>query len=169
MIDWISNKVAMTLAALLLLAGSVSFFLAQQQEARHDALQSIADRAAAYLDEVSRRPGEMATSISLGPGGTLELPALAAGDVYSFTLYRSYVVAARAGERAFATLHAPIHMWQPRAGAYTALQVADLDTLHPSLTLESGGTVTVSRRSLDVDGTPTPGTFAFREPLPEQP
>ena len=73
MIDWISTKVAMTLAALLLLAGLVSFFLVQQNEARHDALQSIADRAAAYIDEVSRSPGEMATSISLGPGGSLEL------------------------------------------------------------------------------------------------
>jgi len=164
-IDWISTKVAMSLAALLLLAGSVSFFLAQQNEARHDALQSIADRAAAYLDEVSRSPGELATSISLGPGGTLELPALAAGEAYVLTLYRSYVVAGFEGERAFAALDTPIHMWQPRAGSYTAAQVADLDTLHPSLTLESGGTVSgtaiLSRRSLVIDGTPTLETFAF--------
>ena len=161
MIDWISTKVAMSLAALLLLAGSVSFFLAQQNQARNDALQSIADRAAAYFDEVSRSPGETATSISLGPGGTLDLPGLAAGEVYSLTLYRQYVVAARGGERAFAILETPIHMWQPRARNYTASEVADLDTLHPSLTLESGGTVIVSRRSLTIDGIPTLETFAF--------
>ena len=161
MIDWISTKVAMTLAALLLLAGLVSFFLVQQNEARHDALQSIADRAAAYIDEVSRSPGEMATSISLGPGGSLELAGLAAGEVYALTLYRSYVVAGFDGERAFAVLRTPIHTWQPRAGPYTAEQVSDLDTLHPSLTLESGATVIVSRRSLDIDGTPTLETFAF--------
>ncbi len=151
----------MSLAALLLLAGSVTFFLAQQDQARHDALQSIADRAAAYLDEVSRSPGETATSISLGPGGTLELPGRAAGEVYVLTLYRQYVVASRDGERTFAVLGTPVHMWQPRAGNYMASEVADLDALHPSLTLESGGTVIMSVRSLTIDGIPTLETFAF--------
>src|SRR2546427_12941965 len=87
----------MSLAALILLAGVVSFFLTQQEEARHDALQSIANQAAAYIDEVSRSPGEIAARISVGPGGTLELPALAAGEAYALTGYRAYVVAG--GER----------------------------------------------------------------------
>jgi hypothetical protein len=81
--------------------------------------------------------------------------------VYSLTLYRQYVVAARDGERTFSILGTRVHMWQPRAGNYTASEVADLDTLHPSLTLESGGTVIVSRRSLTIDGIPTLETFAF--------
>ena len=50
MIDWISSKVAMSLAALILLAGVVAFFVAEQAQARHDALQTIADRAAAFVD-----------------------------------------------------------------------------------------------------------------------
>ena len=161
MIDWISSKVAMSLAALILLAGVVSFFLAQQEEARHDALHSIANQAASYIDEISRSPGEIAARISVGPGGTLELPALAAGQAYALTVYRSYVVAGYDGKRAFAVLTTSIHMWQPRAGSYTASEVAEFDTLHPSLALESEGSAIVSRRSLVIDGSPTLETFVF--------
>jgi hypothetical protein len=160
-IDWLSTKVAMSLAALILLAGVVAFFLAAQQEARHDALQSIADRAAGILDEVSRTKGEMNITISVGPGGTQELPGQAGGEPYSLTLYPSYVVAGFDGERAFAVLHTPVHLWEPRAGAYTAARVADLDTRHPSLSIGSGGTVVVVRRYLMLDGSPTLETFAF--------
>ena len=151
----------MTLAALVLLAGVGAFFLAQQEQARQDALRSIANRAASYLDEVSRSTGEIATSMSLGPSGTLILPERAAGRAYILTLYPSYVVAGFDGERAFAVLTTPIHLWEPQAGNYTTDDVAGLDTLHPSLTLESGGIVVVSRRFLIIDGTQVPGTFAF--------
>src|SRR5438445_2307630 len=109
----------MSLAALILLAGVVGFFLAQQEEARHDALRSIANQAAAYIDEISRSPGEIAARISVGPGGTLELPALAAGIPYALIVYRSTVVAGTDGERAYAVLVTSIHMWQPWAGNYT--------------------------------------------------
>jgi len=160
-IDWISTKVAMTLAALILLAGVVAFFLAQQQEARHDALQSIADSASAYTDGVSAMAGEVATSMSLGPGGSQELPGTAAGEAYALTVYPSYVVAGLDGERAFAILRTPVHLWQPRAGNYTAAEVAGLDSLHPSLTISVGGSVIVSRRSLTIDGSPTLETFVF--------
>lgn len=151
----------MTLAALVLLAGVVAFFLAQQEQARHDALQSIADRAASYLDEVSRSTGEIATSMSLGPSGTLQLPGRAAGEAYALTLYSSYVVAAYDGERAFAILQTPIHLWQPEAGSYAIGDIADLDTLRPSLTLGSGGAAVVSRRFLTIDGSQALETFAF--------
>src|SRR3989442_10092582 len=111
MIDWISAKVAMSLAALILLAGVVSFFLAQQSQAQRDALQAIADQAAAYVEEVSGSPGEFAASISLGAGGSLELPGLAAGEAYSLTLYRAYVVAGVDGGRAFALFATPVPPW----------------------------------------------------------
>ncbi len=161
MIDWISSKVAMTLAALLLLAGVVSFFIAQQAQARHDALQAIADQAAAYIDEVSRAPGEFAASISLGVQGTLELPGLAADRPYSLTVYRAYVVAGFDGDRAFAVLATPIHLWQPPAGDHTSAEVEREDDLHPTVTIASGGTVIVSRRFLSVDGASSLHTFAF--------
>src|SRR4030067_851572 len=93
----------MSLAALLLLAGIVGFSLAQRDRAVHDALQDIADRAAAYIDALSESAGELATSISVGspmdPAAVagLELPALAAGGPDLLTPYRAYVVAGGGG------------------------------------------------------------------------
>src|SRR5438445_603478 len=84
----------------------------------------------------SRGAGGSAARSSVGPGGTLELPALAAGIPYALTVYRSTVVAGTDGERAYAVLVTSIHMWQPRAGNYTGSDVAGFDTLHPSLALE---------------------------------
>src|SRR2546427_12546264 len=110
----------MTLAALILLAGVVAFFLAQQQEARHDALQSIADSASAYVDGVSAMAGEVATSMSLGPGGSQELPGTVAGEAYALTVYPSYVVAGLDGGRACPILRPPLPPWQPPPGHFPA-------------------------------------------------
>ncbi len=161
MIDWIASKVAMSLAALILLAGVVAYFLAQQEQMRHDALRGIADQAAAFLEEVSQSPGEFATTMSLGPGGRLELPGLALDRTYRLTLYGAYVVAGADGDRAFAVLGTSVHLWQPPAGDHTSAEVDRWDVLHPSLVIESGGTVVLSRRSLSVDGSPYLWTFAF--------
>ena len=167
MLDWLSSKVAMSLAALLLLAGIVGFFLAQRDRAVHDALQDIADRAAAYIDALSESAGELATSISVGspmdPAAVagLELPALAAGEPYLLTLYRAYVVAGTDGDRAFAVLRVPIHFFEPEAGAYTSEGIADLDAAHPSATLGHGGLAVLSRRYVTVDGFARLETFVL--------
>lgn len=167
MLDWLSSKVAMSLAALLLLAGVVGFFLAQRDRAVHDALQDIADRAAAYIDTLSESAGELATSISVGsamdPGAVagMELPALAAGEPYSLTLYHAYIVAGTDGDRAFAVLRTPIHFFEPEARPFTSEEVADLDVVHPSAILGHGGFAVLSRRYITVDGTARLGTFVL--------
>jgi len=166
-LDWLSSKVAMTLAALLLLAGVVGFFLAQRDRAVHDALQDIADRAAAYIDTLSESAGELATSISVGsamdPGAVagMELPALAAGEPYSLTLYHAYIVAGTDGDRAFAVLRTPIHFFEPEARPFTSEEVADLDVVHPSAILGHGGFAVLSRRYITVDGTARLETFVL--------
>ncbi len=167
MLDWLSSKVAMSLAALLLLAGVVGFFLVQRDRAVYDALQDTVDRAAAYLDEFSRGAGETATSVAVGgsqdPGATegLQLPAMAAGESYLLTLYRSYVVAGTDRHRAFATLRVPIHFFEPRAGTYTSEEIAAMDVLHPSATLGAGGLAVLSRRYITVDGVSILETFVL--------
>jgi len=166
-LDWLSSKVAMSLAALLLLAGVVGFFLAQRDRAVHDALQDIADRAAAYIDTLSESAGELATSISVGsamdPGAVagMELPALAAGEPYSLTLYHAYIVAGTDGDRAFAVLRTPIHFFEPEARPFTSEEVADLDVVHPSAILGHGGLAVLSRRYITVDGTARLETFVL--------
>src|SRR3972149_4352005 len=137
----------MSLAALLLLAGIVGFCLAQRDRAVHDALQDIADRAAAYVDALSESAGELATSISVGspmdPAAVagLELPALAAGGAGPLPPHRPYVV--------------------PEAGAYTSEGIADLDAAHPSATLGHGGLAVLSRRYITVDGATRLETFVL--------
>src|SRR2546428_2336003 len=121
----------MSLAALILLAGVVSFFLAQQEEARHDALHSIANQAASYIDEISRSPGEIAARISVGPGGTLELAALAAGEAYALTVYRSYVVAGDQWQRAVAGLPTLLPPWETPGREYNPSPRAQIGTLRP--------------------------------------
>ncbi len=165
MLDWLASKVAMSLAALLLLAGVVGFFLAQRDRAVHDALQDIADRAAAYVDALSESAGELATSISVGsPMGPdavagMELPDLAAGEPYLLTLYHAYVVAGTDGDRAFTVLHTPVHFFEPEARPFTSEEITGLDAVHPSATLGHGGLAVLSRRYVTVDGAARLETF----------
>ncbi len=162
MLDWLASKVAMTLAALLLLAGVTGFFLAQRGMVVQDALQGIADGVASYVDEVSSVAGEMTTSLSVGASAGdkgFALPARAAGNPYVLVLFATHVVADDGVHRAMAGLTEPIHLWKPSAGPYTARDVAAMDAGHPSLAL--GGTITIARRVIEVDGAGGPATFAF--------
>jgi hypothetical protein len=164
-LDWLASKVAMTLAALLMLAGVAGFFLAQRDRAVQDALDTISKEAAAFIDGVSRSAGEMATSISVGPPPSgaaegLELPALAAGQRYSLVLYPSYVVADGGGPRAAAVLRTPVHLWDPDGGPLTLDDVAEKDRRNPSLAI-GGGTLALRRQSLPTGGSPVLETFAF--------
>ncbi len=167
MLDWLSSKVAMSLAALLLLAGVVGFFLAQRDRAVHDALQDIADRAAAYIETLSESAGELATSISVGspmdPDAVagMELPDLAAGEPYLLTLYHAYVVTGTDGDRAFAVLHIPVHFFEPEARSFTSEEIEGLDVALPSATLGHGGLAVLSRRYLTVDGSARLETFVL--------
>ena len=165
MLDWLSSKVAMTLAALLMLAGVAGFFLAQRDRAVQDTLDTISREAAAFIDGVSRCPCEIATSISLGPPPSgaaegLELPALAAGQTYSLVLYPSYVVADGGGSRAVAVLRTLVHLWNPDGGPFTLDDVAEQDRRNPSLAF-GGGTLALRRQPLPTGGSPALGTFAF--------
>ncbi len=165
MLDWLSSKVAMTLAALLMLAGAVGFFLAAQERAVQDGLDSIAARVARYIDEVSRSPGELTTSLSIGPSPAtvpegLELPSMAAGGPYSLVLHVSYVVVDAGGRRAVAGLHGPVHLWRPDDGRYTVAEVAAMDSSHPSLTIGGGGLL-LSRLGIEVGGSAYLETFVF--------
>lgn len=169
MIDWLSSKVAMTLAALFLLAGVVGFFVAQRDRAIQDGLQAIADEAAAYIGEVSRSAGTLSTSISVGspadprvgaPEG-LELPARAAGQSYLLVLHRSHLIADDGGRHAEAGLRVPVHLWRPAGTPYSAEEVAALDARNTDLSIGPGQTVALRRQALEVDGTPAFETFAY--------
>jgi hypothetical protein len=165
MLDWLSSKVAMTLAALLMLAGVTGFFLAQEERVVQDALDGVAANAAAYIDEVSLSLGEMTTSLSIGPPPReipegLELPSMAAGERYSLVLHASYVLIEGGGHRAMAGLHRPVHLWRPDERPYAASEVAALDSGHPNLTI-GGGALGLTRLRLEIGGSASLETFLF--------
>lgn len=165
MIDWLTSKVAMTLAALLMLAGVVGFFTAQREHAVQDALEAIARAAAAVIDEVSRSTGDVTTSLSVGPPPPeapdgLALPSMAAGGPYSITLHATHVAVESGDRRAMAGLREPVHLWRPVGGSYTAGAMAAMDSSHPALTI-GGGWVTLARLDVAVDGETSLETFLF--------
>jgi len=167
-LDWLSSKVAMTLAALFLLAGVAGFFVAQRDRAVQDGLQTIADEAAAYVDEVTRSAGALCTSISIGspvdppsnPVG-LELPALAAGRGYLLVLHGSFIVADDGGRRAESGLRVPVHLWEPGGRPYSVDEIAILDATSTSLSMGPGGSMAISRQAIEVDGMTALETFAY--------
>ncbi len=165
MIDWLVPKVAMTLAALLMLAGVVGFFTAQGERAVQEALEAIAVAVAAYVDEVSRSTGELAASLSVGPPPPeapegLALPARAAGKPYVLVLHPSHVAVTAGGRRAMAGFDATVHLWLPEARAYSMAGMEAADASHTSLPL-GGGWVALTRQRIEVGGERVLGTFVF--------
>jgi hypothetical protein len=75
--------------------------------------------------------GEVRATVTLGEGGSLELPSSINGKALRVNLTRSSVVVS-CGECTVSEPHSAtsIHLWQPGNGAYNTTSIAALDAEH---------------------------------------
>ena len=164
MLDWLASKVAMTVAAMLLLTAAAGFFAWEQADAARRSVAVVAEDLARFLDVVSALKGEATFAVSFGAGPGHVLPDRLDGSPYEIEIDRGAVIASRGSIFAFAVLGVPVHLFHPEGRSFSSADLARLDGDHPALHTTSSGSLKVERLAIEVDGVPTYATFVALPP-----
>jgi DNA repair protein RadC len=166
MLDWLSSKIAMIIAATILIAAVSGYFLLQQRGLERVEVQEVADLIAARINDISSINGETEILMTFDEGksyrGTL-LQRTIAGISYEIEIRRD-VVRVSAGDHVVSSrLHERIHVWNPSdIDSATSEDMANADRNSSAIKFNAGNDFIIENRRMIIGEMQYP-TFVYLE------
>ena len=151
MLDWLSSKFAMMVAALLILASAFALLGIQRSGYEDAGLKAVADEIADGVNYVSRLNAEARAEMNLGgndSGGGL--PSKINGKAYSVNLSGTGVLVTQETKGALAHFSSRVHAWNPAhvdLGNETA--VGKMDDKVGFVLVDSGARFVIESRMME--------------------
>lgn len=152
MLDWLSSKIAMTVAAVIILASMIGFFAIQNENFKIIETQNAANRVASVINDVGGIAGNTHVNVTFDPKNTAAhhiLPRTIANEDYDIEFTPTLVFVKRGGVTVSSKLTHKVHIWNPGdmvKGTRAQLDLADAQFL--SFALHAGTDFTIVRRNL---------------------
>ena len=162
MIDDLSTRAAMTVAAFLLLATGLSVLSLSGGSAPFETARELARHVAHELDAIGRLDAEVVVRFGPGDDAGVRLPSEIGGRPYRLEVRATDVRVIAEGVVAAEPLSLRVHPFAPDRTAYSEAELRDLD-LRIALAVMVGGSFEAIRTALLVDGQSRFLTFAFAE------
>ncbi len=164
MIEWLSSKVAVAIAVVVVMASVLGYFAMQRDTFSEAEVADVAFSTARMIETYSSAAGRVVQTISVGEGGSLmELPAAIDGHPLSVNITKNDVIVKCGEYTVIESYSAPIHLWNPEENlTFNSSTVALLD-LQNSWTGEvsSPGVLTLDRKDIRVSGDVMRMTFCY--------
>jgi hypothetical protein len=164
LIEWLSSKVAMAVAVLVV-TGSVLGYSAYQRSTSYEGeVVDVARSVARWLETFSTSNGEMHSNITFDRWGNLRLPPSIDGNPVSVNLSRNSVIVT-CGRYVVSEPHtAPmVLIWKPQNRSMNVSQIALMDvTTAWTGEVSSPGKFVLERHALFVSGSEQLFTFCYR-------
>lgn len=145
--EWVTSKVVVSIAALVILA-SVGGFLALQREAwKDEGLSQAAGAIASAINDVSSINSEASVTISFEDGGGgLHVSGRIDGERYTVEITRDRVRCSLDDKARWKDLYGLVHLFHPSAANLTnASEVRALDDGHQKMSMRSTGSIQILR------------------------
>jgi hypothetical protein len=163
LIEWLSSKVAMAVAVLVI-TGSVLGYFAYQRAASYEyEVADVARAVARYVETFSTLAGETRATVTVGPGGNLALPASINGKPVYVNVTKEIVIVTCGKYTVTAAHTIPyLHFWSTdnRTMKADAISQADFDHRWTGQ-VASPGKIVLERRDIFVSGTEQLVTFCY--------
>jgi len=163
MLEWLSSKVAVAVAAMLLLSSSTAYFANQNDGVRRTEIVNVARGIASFVDAAFGLSGEVEFTASCEGDANLLMPDAISGSPYEIHLRHDAVIAAQEGVTAIAHWTGDLHFWDTGGVAVDSALVRELDADHDSLNLVSCERFNISIEEILVDSSPC--LLAFAHPV----
>ena len=137
MLEWLSSKMAVAVAAMLLLSSATAYFANQRDSVQRMEIENVARGIAGFIDAVLDLSGEAEFAAACDGDAGLLMPSEIGGSPYEIHLRRDSVIAAQEGRTAVAHWTGDLHFWHAHDAAVDLEGVQGLDAEHPSLDLVS--------------------------------
>ena len=164
MLDWVMSKIAMSVAAVILILLGVGYIESQRESLERVELQNTARGLADLVNELAGTNSNI--TIIVSPGGDQSsghLPATIAGEAYAITIMPQLVAIGKDGVRRTAEFSEIVHPWHPSATVFTDEALDQQDTAATPLELKSGTKIYIKRQMITVDGEHQWHTFIYPE------
>jgi hypothetical protein len=147
MLEWLTSKVVVSVAALLILVSVGGFFAIQQESMKGSELKNVSNNLAKAINQVSTINSEANLVISFdNEGKGAHLPSSINGERYSVELQRNFIICKMGDKTASSELFSNVHLFAPTGtdlSNTTLLRQKDLD--HQSLKIHSSGEILILR------------------------
>lgn len=165
MLEWMTSKIVVSIAALIVLASLSGFFVIQRENLIDEELRGVAKEIAGTINDVNVINSKATLLVRFGGSdkGT-RMPSDIDGDPYKVTIYRDMVICSVGDRTARAFLFESVHLFPPLAvnlSNLTELRTKDLG--HPMVETSSQGSFIIMREYVGEGGSRELGTFIFLE------
>lgn len=162
MLDLLTSKIAMMVAAVVILTSVLGIFSMQMEDAKELELRNVADRISGTMDNMNTVKGETKEAITFeeGEDGVYIKPKVD-GKTYEITLTRYEVIVRQEGKTFLRNFIEDIHLWIPEKFAYDSKELQNIDENNWKLNFTSGDGFTIHRKLIEIDGEKSYMTFVY--------
>lgn len=162
MLDWLSSKMAMMVAALLIISSIIGFFAWQNKNTQELELQNIADQIANKINELNAIEGSTSIIVTFNDNiHGVHLNTVVDGEMYTINITQNLVIVSQHATLVVEKIIEPIHVWNPDKDVYKSDEMQENDTKSRSQKFSSGTDFMIERKMVTVSGMREYHTFVY--------
>lgn len=162
MLEFLTTKIAMMVAAAIILISVFGIFSMQREDAKELDLKNISHEISGAINNVNTIIGETRETVTFEEGEEgIYLKPRIEGKAYEIILTRYEVVIRQDDKTFLINLIEDIHLWFPERGIYTSSEIMDLDKEYWKLAFISGENFIIQRKLIEIDGEKGYMTFVY--------
>jgi hypothetical protein len=163
MLEWFSSKMAVAVAAMLLLSSVTAYFTIQKDSIRRTEIENVAHGIAEFANAVFDLTGEAEFVVACDGEAGLIVPGEVGGSPYEIHLRRDSVIIVQGSMTAVGHWTGDLHFWRHQELAIMADDVESLDAENPSLDIPSCQRFKIALDDIVIDN--SAHLLAFAHPL----
>jgi hypothetical protein len=138
LLDFITSKIAMMVAAVVILTSVLGIFAWQREDSKDIELRNIADEISGSINEINSISGETKINITFEKSNDgIYLNPRVDGKAYKIIISQNEVIV-RQNERLFLrNFINAVHIWEPDSEAYEKDEIKEKDRKSPEIELKS--------------------------------
>lgn len=162
MLDFVTSKIAMMIAAIIILTSVIGLYALQREQAKDMELQNVADKIAEAIHNVNTIQGETKINVTYNreSDGVYVNPKVNGKD-YEIMITPNKVIITQNGRRSISNFVVSVHLWVPIFNVYNQTQIEEIDEAYKTLELQAGDDFNIERKSIEVSGENEYMTFVY--------
>lgn len=163
MLDVITSKIAMMIAAIIILVTVIGIYQLQNEHGRELELRNIARQISDRIDYFNGLQGDMKTNITFDKNKEgIYIKPTVKGEDYKITVAQNIVILEQEGLRVSKGFIQHVHHWKPEEETYNHSEIEENDSESSSINLVSGEDFIIERKLLLIDDLGDYRTFVYK-------
>ena len=164
MLDFMMSKLAMLVAAVIILLAGIGLYEIQKNAIEDEELQNIGDKIAKTVNELNALNADTKVNLTFNryKEGIYIKPTVG-GEVYTIRITQNLLFLTQKGRSIASNFLSAVHVWKPDKCDYNMTELADLDAENRDMEINSGEDIEIDleRKQIEVSGMLEYHTFVY--------